>query len=543
MTKKRSYTLHLCKDYVTEFENTFTENARREIDAGRITTIEGELLGDRSRLYVFRNSNIRPKWMDDVSAGFNIRERILNSSSSAVVFFEQDERIFAATFSYAHLYLDDSHLESDFGLRVAINSLDDDKLRGIERSNLSDALRGVSQSPTQRNLRSFGIDEALDLIRKVSGRSKRNDFVEAITGAQSLRLTNEMQLTDLPDIASTALRYFFSDEYKNTEFQILDVIYPENDRVKRAELDELMLASIKAERSEFELGLPMVSDTDTISYKFVGTGMRKGFPDLTMSDYTDELGNRLAEITVEDLKTKHKIVAEYSDTNIKKPWSIHRAIVGSLSSGGKRYAINDGMWYQIADAFKDSVDQEFERLVKQFDQRPLVFVKTISEDGKKTTYETELEYNVRTAYFRNWLLMDQKLVSVPEIYRSHIEICDLLDIENRTLIHVKKSSRSSTLSHFFKQGANSARLLKQYPAYWDAFIQKVREEHGGGNADTLIAAREGGDKWTVEFHIADKQKRRGGFTIPFFSRISLREETRQLNAMGFDVAIKFIEMN
>jgi uncharacterized protein (TIGR04141 family) len=46
----------------------------------------------------------------------------------------------------------------------------------------------------------------------------------------------------------------------------------------------------------------------------------------------------------------------------------------------------------------------------------------------------------------------------------------------------------------------------------------------------------------VEFVIADSPRADGDFNIPFFSKISLRDESNILKAMGFDVAIRFIRL-
>jgi uncharacterized protein (TIGR04141 family) len=122
------------------------------------------------------------------------------------------------------------------------------------------------------------------------------------------------------------------------------------------------------------------------------------------------------------------------------------------------------------------------------------------------------------------------------------EACDLLDIGAKKFIHVKKSSRqSSVLSHFFKQGSNAARLLKTIPDARRALTDEVRAVTNKVTASSLKNAL--GDLltgWTVEFHIADAPRPNGSFMIPFFSRITLRDEARNLRAMGFKVAVKFI---
>ena len=169
-------------------------------------------------------------------------------------------------------------------------------------------------------------------------------------------------------------------------------------------------------------------------------------------------------------------------------------------------------------------------------------MKKVSEDGKRTAYETELKYNQRCARAYNQICSDQENLIVPSIPYGKFEPCDLLDIENKTFIHVKKSSRqSSILSHFFKQGANSAQILKAFPEAQEAFVARVRELSGDGAAKKLeMALRQSMNDWRVEYHIIDAPRADGSFRIPFFSRITLKDEYRRLRGMGLEAGIKFI---
>ena len=96
-------------------------------------------------------------------------------------FATSDKFTFAVTFAYAHVYLDDSKTEADFGLKVAINAVSDEKLRSVERSNIGAAIRDFAQAAGQRDLRTFGFDDALDLIRKISGRAADKGFADTVT--------------------------------------------------------------------------------------------------------------------------------------------------------------------------------------------------------------------------------------------------------------------------------------------------------------------------------------------------------------------------
>jgi uncharacterized protein (TIGR04141 family) len=154
-----------------------------------------------------------------------------------------------------------------------------------------------------------------------------------------------------------------------------------------------------------------------------------------------------------------------------------------------------------------------------------------------------LDYNKRCAVEYKQICLDQEILTVPAVPYGKFEACDLLDVEHKRLIHVKKSSRqSSVLSHFFKQGSNSARILKTFPEAREVMVQRVRELAGDQAADKLQKALEEPiSGWRVEFHIADAPRKDGSFTIPFFSRITLRDEARFLKStMNFDVALRFI---
>jgi uncharacterized protein (TIGR04141 family) len=105
--------------------------------------------------------------------------------------FRAGNAFFALIFAYAHVYLDDAKTEADFGLKVAVNAVSDENLRSVKRSNIGAAIRDFAQAAGQRDLRSFGFRDALDLIRKVSGRAADESFAEMVTGSRALRFSKK----------------------------------------------------------------------------------------------------------------------------------------------------------------------------------------------------------------------------------------------------------------------------------------------------------------------------------------------------------------
>ncbi|WP_442678329.1 TIGR04141 family sporadically distributed protein [Sphingomonas sp. ASY06-1R] len=539
----KTLTIYLAKDEVENFSDFLSDEARGRLAHPTTRIVDSETFGEGARLYVFVGHSFAPKWVVELRRHFTFDDHIQTSSAAAVLIFRAGGKTFACTFAHGWMYLDDHRFEGDFGLRVAINALDDTKLRRLERANLGDALRGVALSPFQRELTSFGLEDALDLIRKISGRTRDEATADTMSGSRSLRVTGEFGLGDLPDIASDALIFYTSEHYKETAFRIIDSVMPVADRELAENLDELAALSVATAGEDFELGLPVGFEDQAASFKFNGPRQRGAYPDLLMRHYTAAMGQNLETVTAETLK-QHKIEACFEgDGHPSVRWSIKSALVGSIVHETERYAANEGEWYRIEQGFKDAIEAGFQEAILPWDVAPAPLRKVYDVKGNGR-YQAEAEYNAEYAAANGFVLLDTILIQIPGVARSGFEPCDILDIAGKRLIHVKKSSRrSSVLSHFFKQGANSARQFSMFEAAWLSLREMVEQVAGEAAAISLDGARADQTRpWSVEFLIADTPRQNGDFNIPFFSKVSLRDELRMLRAMRYQVAIRFIEL-
>jgi uncharacterized protein (TIGR04141 family) len=539
----KTLTIHLAKEGANEFDDLLSQEARRRLNHPSSRIVDRDDFGDGARLYVFVGAFNSPKWLIELRRHFEFDSRVETASAAAVLVFRAADRVFASTFAHGWMYLDDHRFEGDFGLRVAINALDDTKLKRLERANLGDALRGVSLSPFQRELTSFGLDDALDLIRKISGRTREEDTADAMTGSRSLRVTGEFGLADLPELAADALTSYSSEIYRDTAFRIIDSVMPIADRERAEILDSLAAASVAAAGEDFELGLPIGFDDQAVSFKFNGPRQRGSYPDLLMRNYVEAMGQQLRQVTSETLRN-HKIEACFDEEgrpSIK--WSLKSALVGSITYEGERYATNEGEWYRIEQAFKDAIEASFIDALLEWEVQPAPLRKIYDERGNGH-YQLEAEYNAEFAAANGFILLDMQQVRIPGVERSGFEPCDILDIPGKRFVHVKESSRrSSILSHFFKQGANSARQFSIFESALTELRALVIQVAGEEAGILLDAARRDHDRpWKIEFLIADTPRQNGHFNIPFFSKVSLRDELRTLRAMKYETAIRFIEL-
>ncbi|MEQ9565404.1 MAG: TIGR04141 family sporadically distributed protein, partial [Pseudomonadales bacterium] len=335
---KKSFTVFLAKNDVDTFSDILTDRAQANLEKASTRIIEDETFGHGAILYVFVGRSDAPAWLQELRTYFEVPGKIDTRSACAVLVFRTQDRIFAATFAHGWMYLDDSNLETDFGLRVALNALDEKKLKRLDRANLADALRGVNLSSFQRDFKEFGIDDALELVQKVSGGTHNKSSADSLTGAKSLKVTGDYDLDDLPDIAAEALTFFRSTAYRTTSFGIIDVVKPITDLRLIDQLDQRAAENIRTNQDVFELSLPIGYDDDDVGYQFRGPGLRGIFPDLVLRNYTSALGDRLDALDINRLNSD-KIIANFADpARPPRHSTIRSALVGSVVYQNGRYA-------------------------------------------------------------------------------------------------------------------------------------------------------------------------------------------------------------
>jgi uncharacterized protein (TIGR04141 family) len=268
MPKLNTFSLYLAKIEATDFDDLLTANAREMVKRGDANKSTSDQFADGSILYTFPGQPSIPKWVPLLTTLFSLSKNIFSQSPCALLAFKKSNSIFALTFSYAHVYLDNSKTEADFGLKVVINAVSDEKLRSVERSNIGAAIRDFAQAAGQRDLRSFGFDGALDLIRKVSGYAADRDFANMVTGSRALRFSKKIEIADVPEAALEAVALFKSGAYKKTSFKIIDFLSPVLDPDLQSQLDDELVASIRKESDEFEIAIPEILPERVGSFRF-----------------------------------------------------------------------------------------------------------------------------------------------------------------------------------------------------------------------------------------------------------------------------------
>lgn len=538
----QAYTLYLAKADVADYEELLTEKAIEKIRLREATVSHAPDFGDGGHLVVVRGRQNTPRWLAQARTVFNDAPEVRNQSSAALIIFIKDGRYFSLAYGHGWLYLDETKIIGDFGLRSAINFISANKIKSLERANIAISMRDATQAARDRGLQEFGADDALEIIRKVSGTSDDDEFAGKAVGAKSLKIFVDNDLSEVPELASQSLELFNSEAYKDTPFEIIDFLRPVTDRALINELDQNALDEIIARSGDLQLAVPMFLDQEFthIKYKGGGGGTDSG---VSMEKYIDRLSDKADELTVDRLK-QHRILAYGDETEYPiGNWSVYNALIGSIELGGIRYAINEGDWFQVAGQFRDSAYRHYQENLIELDENLGPFIRrNIAQSGKpQIRLETEAAYNERAADGCHYINLDTKLIQIPGTAGPGYEMCDLLDIPGRRFIHVKKGGRnSSNLSHLFRQGANAAQILKSSNEARQQLIQhvvNVADEAVAASFDDASRSLEG---WTIEFRIADSPRADGNYDIPFFSKLSFKDEAMRIRTFGMNVLLGFI---
>jgi uncharacterized protein (TIGR04141 family) len=200
-------------------------------------------------------------------------------------------------------------------------------------------------------------------------------------------------------------------------------------------------------------------------------------------------------------------------------WTVFKCICAEIDLGDTSFVLAAEEWYAVVRDFVQRVNAEVAAIpVAGIDLPPF-------RPG-----ESEGDYNTRAAEAENLYLFDRALVRF-QGERGRVEFCDLLS-EERQLIHVKRRSRSSLLSHLFMQGYVAAEAFIDHRSLREQIRQRIPAIRHLVPED----APNPPDYEVVYALIHD-----GGETLPFFSKVALATIYKQLRRMQYRASLAWIE--
>jgi uncharacterized protein (TIGR04141 family) len=512
-------TIFLAKETITEtqFLDQTDKPKKKSISIG------GKVIGT---LYYKASFKKEPRWLDFFESSVDKEEMgIFNAHSSAALIVTVDDRLFAVTFGFGRTLLCPAAYETRFGLKVALNCIDPKVIRCIDRQIFEGVTRNVREQVSLRSgIEEFGLDVEKDMLRAVVGSPRDSAFGTQLSGIDALFATVRTDLKGLPDLLKQYYDKSQDDSYKK-DFPWVDNISEERDKEKIEELQNKLVGEINSSNFERKwLAPPDLLDwNDFGGFRFGKDDRRELLSELTFQSYFDYARDP-DELTLERLKSTHVSLISESTSVEKRKWPLFKCIYAELEDGETTYILNNGCWYKIDNDFVGSVNADVDNIMESACPR-LPCPATIHEE----------EYNKKLAkHIPGAACMDRKTISHGG-GRSSIEFCDVIT-PNKQLIHVKPYSGSGTLSHLFSQGVVSGELFVQDAEFRKKLNKILPKEFK--LEKPLIRPR--ATEYEVAYFIISEESETA-LTLPFFSRITIRNAKRRLEAFGFKVTLSKVQ--
>ena len=524
----RRLTVYLMSESVTTLDDAIdSEKSTASMELVDTAGIDGRFL--------YASAPARPpswvSYLQPIVAG--TISQLATASASGLLLLRTSGRVFAFTFGYGRSLLDLSKVEYQFGLRVALNRIDPRQIRSLDRKTFEDIVVTTNtQASRSADLPVFGVDISTDILRAVTGEPRDVSFAKRISGSDALVLSLTKDAVDLPTFCDDLLVAFGETSYRD-EFAWIDqlALIRRSDEIDK--LDDLLIKQLlQKDVSTSHLATPeAIGWEDIDEFKIEGTG-RHTYDDLDLAEYLKLLGDRLSSLSIQDLRRRKVSVRFARSQEFDSRWTIYQCLVSEQRLGDQLCALIEGRWFRIS----ESLVQEVDDYVASLPESEVHFEPAASG-------EQEGDYNKRLAASEadDLLSFDAK-IKRPGGASSGIELCDLL-ASSGEFIHVKRKTRSSTLSHLFSQGSVSATTFLNDGAFRDALrdyvVSRVSGDAPAKWLDLIPASNEQLDRgrYRVTYAVITDSARPDTDWLPFFSKLNLMQHARQVRGLGLPVSL------
>jgi uncharacterized protein (TIGR04141 family) len=496
-------------------------------------------------IYYKINESHKPWWKDF----WHIADEIEIQNASAVIFKKFEGKLFAFTHGFGRYLLNSFAIEYDFGLRIAVNLIDDSKIRTAGLFTPSEiGLSTIKHSGKSAKINEFDINTFNTMLKNVAGNVKKEyqKYFKTISGADSINFSYAGNREGLFDVSKMLYSKSILSSYKQTNFYWIDNFKPIRDESKIQELDKILIDEINRKNSDIILIYPgYLSKGINVYFNYSGIpndipNVLRDFPCLDIEEqYYSILGDYKISSAIE-IKTHQISVIDLDSGFAQGTYSLYQCIYFEIINEGQQYYFENGIWYRITQDFYNQINENYLELLKekmdldfQYDRR--IIRDTAHEEGKSKEFIFNRLLVDHLSQYGTTELLDTKTI----MYKKNpIEICDVLSKQDEMifLIHNKYKYGSSALSHLFSQGYVSA----------DSILDKeFRKNANQKIANTDLLFDEGDNlnrkKFIVVYGIITRKNKRGIFDIPVFSKINLKLFSDSLKKLDFKIRISFFE--
>lgn len=518
-----SVSVYLLKPMVTSAAVALKEQGR-DLDQHAINA--GETVGN---LFVQQGEEGPPAWVGFLAGSAAPPLAYRSRSHSAVLILRAAGRWFAITFGQARHLLEPTAYERDFGLRVAINGVDPDLLRGAEARTFNEhALHTLRQLSRLSSIESLELDQDRDLVVSMAGQLADPDIGRRIDGRDAARLTADMTPSNLAAKCEELLRLSTQSTYRDN-FPFLDTIKSVRDPDEIARLNARAFNALgQRQFGRFDLFPPEIVSGEIVAFRFSpGAQSLTTVSEPTSALLRYPLSGPTAPDEVLTKLRRYRLRGIDSNGEIAEEWTFWDCLHWEFPEQGATFVLDGGRWYRIDASLTGEVDAFVQTLNSS----------TLSWPAAGYT-EHEGPYNERAAKFGGHALVDKKLIRLAN--QTGVEPCDIFT-RDRHFVHVKRrKGGSGPLSHLFAQALVSAECFVMdldWRRQLRQTLESVETGFGKYSPDT-IDARE----YTIVLAliVSSNAPSKPISDLPFFTKVMLRLTVRRLRAMGFKVFVDAI---
>ena len=376
---------------------------------------------------------------------------------------QEDGVGYALTYGMGFQLLEPARLDNLFGQRIAIRTAAPDKLRSLTVTTMDDRSRTSRATiPQGDGLLGFGVGDVGEAVSRIVAIASLPELSQSAGASLQLRgadaLNIPMGLTADEVLADLGVLERLLATEPPPALKILEQLSAVKNPERREQLDA-HLSEVLDGATDGSVGLAWpherVDENGTPdSWKPIrlwasgGNASRQGQPewsDIESALAEEPPGQRLTRVD-------RAAIQLCRDANGEEPISqaipLRRWIAFECELDGHAFALYDGGWYQIHHDYAANINDRARAI---FDlEVELAFPPWEADDDEEA-------YNKKLADALGGVCLDRRLITT-DLHPRGFEACDVY-LPDGTLIHVKKTERSTAASHLLAQALVSADAL------------------------------------------------------------------------------------
>ena len=519
------FTIFLIDTDVTEFRRCIKADKQAiYVDIKEDAGIDGVVVYGKT-------TSKEPSWLGFLQSFCDEEIKMQNNTSNkAVLLLRVKGRIMAMAFGHGRSFLKDECIVRNFGLLVALNIIDEKKIRSINSATIEDMIVNTQKQSSYATAQDeFSLNHINDILTAIAGKTIDETIALNVSGKDSLLVSVKLYNGEITERLEAYLDAYESIRYKETfawidniqEIRGSELVKKLNnqlvDKIRRRDFDHLYLSPPE-----------MIAWDNLKGFMLTGMGQRKNQAD----NYKDEMdikqyANHLDdEVNILDKIKRDRIYIMDMNEDEKVLCSIYAAIVTQVEYEGELYILYDCKWYKVESSFYENVKRAIKDIPISNVELPVC--------GKN---EKEGDYNSRACNNEDYCLLDKVMFGVEGGVRK-IEACDIFT-KDKKFIHVKKRDSSAQLSHLFSQGKVSAECFVSDLEYRRQISKEVQKIMGEKYFD--CKKRPGPDEYEVVFAIIAKEEQLDIEKLPFFSLVNLMMSVQEFQKMHMKYSVKMVK--